>query len=130
MTQLAERFIANQHSIARYTAVLKDETGTPVSSASVTTLTLTLYNLNSTTLAILNSRDHVNALNANNVTLDTSGNLAYTMQPADNVVGATIAKGDLEPHRVLFEFTWSGGVKRGSHEVTVYVRKIDKIAIL
>ena len=117
--------IANENSIALYGAIIKDEAAVAIAAASLTTLTLTLYN--SDDEAIINSRSAQDVLNTNNVTVDSSGVLAWTMQPADNVITGT---GELETHVALFEYTWSSGTKRGSHEVTVKVRDITNIAAL
>lgn len=114
--------IANEHSTAKYTAVIKDEDDVAIAAASLTTLTLTLYN--SAGGAIINSRDALDALNANNVAVDSSGVLTWTMQPADNVISAA---GEFETHVALFEYTWAAGAKRGSHEVTLIVQDITKI---
>ncbi len=117
--------IVNEHAIAKYTAVIKDEADVAIAAASLSTLTLTLYDLKGAT--IINSRAAQNVLNANNVTVDSSGNLVWTLQPADNPI---IASGELESHIALFEYTWSSGTKRGSHEVTISVRDITKVAAL
>ena len=114
--------IANEHSIAKYTAVIKDEDDVAIAAASLTTLTLTLYN--SDDGAIINSRSVEDVLNANNVVVDSSGVLTWTMQPADNAITGT---GEFETHVALFEYTWSAGAKRGSHEVTLIVQDITKI---
>lgn len=114
--------IANEHSIAKYTAVIKDESDVAIAAASLNTLTLTLYN--SADKAIINSRNAQNVLNANNVVVDSSGNLTWTMQPADNAISGS---GEFETHVALFEYTWASSTKRGSHEVTLKVRDITKI---
>ena len=118
--------IANENATAKYTAVIKDEADVAIAAATLTTLTLTLYDL--AKASIINSRNAVDALNANNVVVDSSGNLTWTMQPADNVI---VTDGnELEPHFALFEYTWSSPAKRGSHEVALFVRDITKVAAL
>lgn len=115
--------VANEHSIAKYTAVIKDESDVAIAASSLTTLTLTLYNPSADN-AIINSRTAQDVLNDNNVVVDSSGNLTWTMQPADNVISGS---GEKETHVALFEYTWSSGAKRGSHEVTLIVEDITKI---
>ncbi len=116
-----------ERSTAVYTATLKDETDTVIPSASLTTLTLTLYDAANGT--IINSRNGQNVLNANNVTIHaTSGLLTWTMQPADNVIVWPKASGQFEKHIALFRWTWSSGAKAGSHEVEIRVRQRTKIA--
>ncbi len=118
-------FIVNEHSTAKYTAVIKDESDVAIAAASLTTLTLTVYKTSDD--AIVNSRDGQDVLNDNNVVVDSSGNLTWTIQPSDSVNSGNT---ELETHIALFEYTWSGGTKRGSHEVTLLVRDITKIAAL
>lgn len=117
--------IVNEHSIALYGAIIKDESDVAIAAASLTTLTLTLYN--SDDAAVINSRSAQDVLNTNSVTVDSSGVLAWTVQPADSVITGT---DEIETHVALFEFTWDSGAKRGSHEVTIKVRDITSIAAL
>src|SRR5689334_10602277 len=91
----------------RLTATLVDETAAAVPSASVSTLTLTLYNRDSATKEIINSVDHVNILNTGRGTLHaTSGLLTITLDPNDNAIIDSMS--DLEWHRALIEGTYSG----------------------
>lgn len=107
----------------KYSAAIKDLDGVAVPAASLATMVLTLYSLHS--LAVINSRSAQNILNANNVTIDGSGNLVWEVQPADNqILDDNLA---IEIHRALFEWTWGGG-KAGKHEVDFYVRNLNKVA--
>ncbi len=108
---------------ARYSAVLKDETDTVIPAASLTALTLTLYNV--ATGAIINSRNAQNVLNANNVTVDASGNLVWTVQPGDNAIVDTSL--DREDHVALFKFEWSSPTKRGYHQVVLRAQNMAKV---
>ena len=117
----------NERSTAVYTATIKDEDDTAIASASLTTLTLTLYDAANGT--IINSRNGQNVLNANNVTIHaTSGLLTWTMQTADNVIVWKKASGQFEKHIALFRWTWDSGAKAGSHEVEIRVKQRTKIA--
>lgn len=93
------------------TGILRDELGAVVPLASLTALTITLTDID--TGQIINTRNAQNALNTNNVTVDSGGNLAWTLQPADNVI--ITATTELERHRVKFEWAWSLGTKAGKH---------------
>lgn len=107
----------------KITAVVADENDAPIPAASLSSLALTLYSLHS--LAVVNGRNAQNVLNANNVTVDASGNLVWDVQPADNaILDATLA---VEIHRALFEWTWSGGAKSGKHEIDLYVKNLNKV---
>lgn len=121
---MAKLFTVNEKCTAKYTATIKDEDGSAIPAASLTSLTLTLYDLSDPDRAIINSRDGQNVLNANNVTVDSSGVVTWTMQAADN----TIQNDDryAERHKALFVFTWDSGNKSGIHEVEFDVRNVEK----
>ena|SRR5947209_1858018 len=116
----ATQFRVNEKTTARYTAQLVDETGAGIPAASLATLTLTLYDV--ATSGIINSRSAQNVLNVNGVTVDTSGNLVWTMDPLDNAV---IGSRELEAHVALFEYTY--GSKGGKHEVSLLVANLQKV---
>ena len=101
---------------------MKDENGATIANTDLTTFTLTLYNKD--TGAIINSRDAQNVLNANNVTVDGAGAVAWTMQPADS----PIINDDLnwEDHVALFKLTWTGG-KQTNHEAIIRVQNVSKV---
>lgn len=112
-----------EKSTWRYTGVLKDEKAVAIPAASLTTLTLTLYNLE--TLAIINSLDGINILNTNRGTVDANGNLAITLHPADNLIVDTTKIE--ETHMMLLQWTYAAGVEAGRHEVEFKVRNLDKV---
>ena len=115
--------IIPEKSSAKYTATLKDENGVVIPFATLDTLILTLYDL--TTGNIINSRNAVNALNANNVTLHaTSGLLIYLMQPDDNKI---IGTGLEEVHIILFQGAWSSGTKAVRHQIQITVSNFLKV---
>ena len=92
--------------------IFKDETGVVVPVADISTLTITLTDLETGT--VINSRNGQNALNANHVAVDSDGNLAWTVQPLDNII-VTAAK-TIETHRVIFTWTYpADGSKNGRH---------------
>ncbi len=119
-------FSVNQNSTAQYKATLKDEAGAVIPSASLSALTLTLYNKSDPGGAIINNRNDQNVLNTADVTVDASGNLTWTLQPADNPVqdAAKIH----EDHVALFKFEWQAGTKRGYHEVIIRVVNLGKVS--
>lgn len=115
-------FTVLENSTVKYTAQIQDEAGVGIPAASLTTLVLTHYNKASG--AIIAGRDHQSVLNANGVTVDTSGNLVWTMLPADNpVLDQTL---DNELHVALFEWTYAS-TKAGKHEVRFTVRNLTKV---
>lgn len=109
---------------AQITATIEDESGTAIPAASLTTMILTLY-LKDTPATTINSRSDQNVLNANNVVIDSSGNLTWTMQPADNAISDT--NKTVEHHIALFEWTWSSGTKAGKYEIEIRVTNLTNV---
>lgn len=109
----------NKLTTFKYPATLLDQNGAGLGPADLTTLTLKLYD--ATTFAIINSRDDQNVLGANGVTIDSSGNLVWIMDPADNpILDLTLSS---EVHVALFKWTWGVG-RKGDHEVQFRVVNI------
>jgi hypothetical protein len=101
------------------TATVKDETGAVIPGASLTTMVYSLYDED--TLAIINSRTLVD-IKAN---VTSGGVLTLELLPADMAVQTTSK--DEERHRVLIEWTYAAGVKRGSYEAQVIVSNVEKV---
>ena len=112
-----------ENASARFTGVLKDEGGSTIPAASLTTLTLTIYD--QATGAVINSRNDVSILNANGGVVDGSGNLVMQFDPADNAIQD--ATKILEPHIWLFEWSWLSGARAGRQEVLVKVLNMVKV---
>jgi hypothetical protein len=110
-------------SSAWYKAILKDRNGTVVGASALTSLTLTYYCLDAA-LTIINSRNAQNVLNANGVTLDSSGNLEWAKTTLDTIM---VTSGGYEDHVALFE--WVGAtVGSGKHEVVFQIDRLAKVA--
>lgn len=107
----------------RLTGVLQDETGAVVVAAQLSALTLTLFDVASGTK--INSWDNQDALNTNGVTVDSSGNLVWTMVPNDNALVDSTKQ--VELHRALFKWTWASGVKTGRHYIDIVVENLDTV---
>lgn len=129
---------------ALYRCTLLDEFDVLVPASALTTLTLTLYDLQTylaglasglsgvaaLAAAIINGRNAQNVLNANNVTVyntlqtgadGVSYNLAWDLQPADSpIVNAPLA---VETHVALFQATW-GTSGAFNHEVRLPVENV------
>mgnify|MGYP000934557076 CR=1 len=114
-------FKAPEGSSARYTATLLDHQTLPLSGNTLTSLHLTLYDKSSNT--IINSRDHQGVLNANGVTVNSTGGLVWTLTPNDNVMLSNTAA--VETHIALFEWAWPTGA--GKQEVLIQVQNIRRI---
>lgn len=112
----------NEQATGLYTAVLVGNDGlTPIPAASLLTLTLTLY-VTTTSGTDTLIRDHQNVLNTNNVTIDSSGNLAWSVQVADTTLVEDVP---FEPHVALFE--WTTASVSGNHEVVLLVRNLRQV---
>ncbi len=116
-------FTVNERTTRKYLAQFQDENGAPIPAASLTTVKLTL--IDAATGQTINGRLKQNVLNANGVVIDGSGNLAWTMTPADNAI-ITPSVG-LETHTALFEWTWAAGSKANNKEVTFFVVNLNQV---
>lgn len=130
MSQTSQPFQARESSTARLTAIVEDESETPIPAASLDTLTLLLYDQTTeldspgSTSAVINGRNRQSILNANGGTVDASGNLALILTPADNVIINTGRP--LERHVALFEYTYGAGLKAGKQEVLIDVVNLSR----
>lgn len=93
----------------RFTTQLLDESLQPVPAASLLTATLSLYDAKTGT--VINTWDKKNALNANGVTIDASGNVAWTFTPSDMVI--VTDESIIEDHYALFLFGWGVNPVKG-----------------
>jgi hypothetical protein len=121
----AEKTVLEKSS-AIYTATLKDETGTAIPLASLSTVTLSLHDV--ATGQAINSRTDQDIKNANNVTIHaTSGLLTWIMQTADNAIVGDVDEGELEEHCAEFAWTWGSPTKTGRHRFVFYVQSLTKV---
>ena len=112
-----------EKTTVKITAIVEDENGDGIPAVSLNTLTLTLYSLEDDT--IINSRNDQDVLNTNGVTLDVSGNLVWTVTPADTIIVNTLL--NAERHRAVFEWTYTGGSKNGKHVIDMRIINLVKI---
>ena len=102
-----------------------DENGDGIPVGSLTTLTVTLFNVADS--AIINSRDGTDIKNANGGELDiggVDGVGAWTMDPDDNeIIGTSKA---VEYHTALFEWTWAT-TKEGRQPVSLLVVNLKHV---
>lgn len=102
---------------------LVDENGAGIPASALNSFELTYFN--EKTNAVINNRLEQNVLNANNVTVDSSGNVTWVMQEADTVIVDTgaVGVGVKESHIASFSWEYDGTVSdmRGRHEVQMYI---------
>lgn len=106
------------------TATIQDEDGNGIDAADLTTLTLTLYNLDDAAKTIINNRDDQDVLNTNNVTVSNVGALVWSVQALDTIIVGSKAT---ELHRAVFEFTYNSGAKNGKHIIDMTIINLAKI---
>lgn len=82
------------------TGTLKDETGTVVNGATVTSATVSLIDL--TTGTVINSRNAQDAL-TNGLTISAQGAFAFPLTGADNTI---LGSRPSETHRIIFRLNW------------------------
>jgi hypothetical protein len=102
-----------------YSFALVDLEGQSIDSAFLTSLTLTLYDVDSN--QIVNNRLDQNIFNANDGTVTTTASLTpvttvtFNLRPADTVI---LNEHRLVEYRVLsFRWTWDSGQEVGRHAV-------------
>lgn len=129
---MVNTFRVKQDTAAIYTATLKDETGAAIPLASLTAITLTLFNADvpepsPLTANIINGRNEQDVKNTNNVTIHaTSGLLTWNMQSADNPI--IDERFNTELHIARFDFFYGSPTKQGAHEVRFRVENLRKVS--
>lgn len=109
-----------------YTAALRDENGAPLGAASISSFTLTLYDVNTGTT--VNGRYQQNILNANQVTVDAQGQVTWTWLPLDMQI--LNPNRQQEEHVALFVVKWTDGQgypRQANHEVHFTVNRIPRV---
>lgn len=110
---------------AKLTAQIVDENGVGIPVTSLATLILDLYSMSDPAKPIINNRTAQDVLGVNNVSIDTSGNLIWDIQPADNaILDSTLAN---ESHRAVFAWTYNGGAKAGKYIIDMTVVNLAKV---
>lgn len=138
MSQAPTKFskIINEGSTAIYADTLKDEAGVVIPLSAMMTLTLTLSVVDALTLLvpnfargnIVNSRDAVDALNANNVTFHpTSGLLTYVLQPLDTAMQDPAQ--EFEIHLATWQATYNSGANAATWDVDFLIRNLSKVGV-
>jgi hypothetical protein len=121
-----ERFTFDEKSAGSIEFDIYDRDGEPVPVAGILTAELTLYDWDtgagggSPHPGIINNRDGQDVLNLNDVTLSDSptvGHVLWDVQPEDNPIVTN--RREVERHRAMFLFAWSGGEFRKELELLV-----------
>lgn len=125
-------FAIDEQESGSYLATIQDDLGNLLPGSVLLSLQLTLYVVRfDGSTAIVNSRNHQDVLNSQNVTvydsLQTTGNgqtynLRWAVQPADSTLQEDLP---YERHYALFEWSWNGG--QGKHEVILVVKNLRMV---
>ena len=115
-------FEAKEKTTGHYTGVLTDDDATVLPAASLVTLTLSLYAI-LTDGSLSYIRNAQNVLNANNVTVDSNGNINWHWQVAD-----TTLIEDLPFERHIALFTWTTSGSTGRHEFVLNVQNLVAVS--
>jgi len=109
----------------RIQATLLDDDDLPVPGSSVTTLTMTLYDVVED--SIINARDGQNILNANGCTLDEDGLFTWLVEHLDTVIVGATELNALEEHVALIEGTHTAGSRHFKQEIRHFVKNLGKV---
>ena len=118
-----------ERTTAFWSGVLKDQDGNVIPSAALSALKLThMVKDDNTPFTLINSRDHQNVLNANNVTVDSAGLVTWEMLPVDNLINdnAGISHVNEEPHVSVLEFEWLAGARAGKHVINTTIVQLER----
>lgn len=107
-----------------------DENGDKIAKTDIDTLVLTLYDPESG--AVINNRNSQNVLDQNNGALDADGNFSWEIQPADvTITDVNIIHRQKPTYGTIsqtyvakFEWTYSGGLKKGIAEIMIEIEKV------
>lgn len=123
------RFPIDEEESGSYLATITDDLGVLIPGSTLSALLLTLYVVRQDgSTAIVNSRNHQNVLNLNNVTVydvlqtladGRTYNLRWRIQPQDTTLVEALP---YESHFFLFEWTWPQG--EGKHEAVLVVKNL------
>ena len=115
-----------QGSACNIVATFKNVAGVAIAKASLLSLTVTLYDVE--TNAAINSRNAQSVLDANDGAVASDGTLTLRLGPLDAViVSTTLTAGEVELHGVRFQWTWNDGVAVRTGRSTWIVR-VEKVA--
>lgn len=120
-TEIGE--VLAEKTTRRFTFTVRDADGAAVPAASMSSLTLDLYNRDPARTVIAAAR---NILNANGGTVDSSGAGVLELSAADNAIVRPGVRE--ETHVALLSWSYSGGSKLGKGEIVFRVANLDKVS--
>lgn len=113
-----------ERQTTRITGTLYDDEGNVIPGSTLATLTLTVYDHDSSQTLIVDAR---NILNANDGTVDEAGVVEVLLAPADMLIRTATLP--YERHTCLFQWSWgTAPVKYGAEELVLVVRNLSKVS--
>lgn len=107
---------------SQLTFSVRDSSGVLIPKASLLTLTLKLYDVD--TLGVINSRNYTSVFDVNGGVVNTDGTGTVTLAAADNpIMNSNRLIGEMEVHGAVLKFTASGGAS-GNAELRFNVQRI------
>jgi hypothetical protein len=122
---------ARERTTSKYTVTLKDEAGTPIAKTAVSSLKLTVFNLDDDAQTIINGRnaqEQAPGFTGDLTMGTTDGIVTYIMTPADNQI-VNLAPGAnqrYERHRLILDVTLINN-KRLVFQDEILVENTEKI---
>lgn len=105
-----------------------DMSGVAILKASLISLTVSLWNLN-TTLRINNRKDQ-SVLDVNNGVVATDGALTLRLGSLDNIIAGTLSAGEIETHVLEFTWTWNDGVAVRTGKSEPLWLQVEKLVVV
>jgi hypothetical protein len=112
-------------STCRITGQLVDENDVGVPAAQLNTFTMTLWAITPDgTRPIVNGNSNIDVLNANQGTVDGSGNFVITLSELDNIIMASGFEHEI--HRMLLTWTYAIATETGRFQIDFDIFHVDK----
>lgn len=122
-----------EQSAARVTGTLKNSAGAVVLGTSVTACELTLWDLEtyvpaSPSQGIINSRQALDVLTSEEVTISEAGAFVWYLAPEDNAI--VTDRKQVERHRATLHFEWTTDTEDGETnvEIEIEVENLRRVA--
>jgi hypothetical protein len=106
------------------TITLRDEAGVAISSATMTTMVMTIYDLSGSDHDIVNAVEQVDVKNVRSCSISSQGIFVPVLLPGDTIIldDAHV----YEMRAVLIEYTWASGTKADALKLVVIIRNLER----
>lgn len=123
-----EALIVQEGESCNVVCAFIDMSGVAILKASLISLTVSLWNLN-TTLRINNRKDQ-SVLDVNNGVVATDGALTLRLGSLDNIIAGTLSAGEIETHVLEFTWTWNDGVAVRTGKSEPLWLQVEKLVVV